>query len=609
MKTLGPYELLRKVGTGGMAEVWSARPAGPGAIGGPHDVLALKLLFPHLAEKPRYRDMFLAEARLSLMLQHPNITHTYHAEATPDPEGGPCFMVMELLEGMTLAQLERGLGKRGQKLPLEVSAYVIGEVLRALEYAHSLRNEAGSTVIHRDVSPQNVMLTTDGQVKLMDFGIARFSTEETTGNFVKGKLQYMPPEQFRRATRKPTVDIFAVGAMLHELIDGRPFRAKIEQEKLFAMVLEGEIPPLKIDPSGVPAELEHLRLGMLAADEGQRTQSAQQALQLLFSWPGYVNASGLLQQLVQRFIPPGSARAVPSGTNAGPGPATSAYAALSTNSSGLHSVGSGMHPAAGSQSGPHTWEGWSQATSPSNAELMGQREAAETLPDGQSQPQTNGAMVAPVTNAGMVATNGEVAPPPAPARSSSPQWRLPVFIGLGVLGVGGLAIAIAAMVLNGPADEAPAKDEAPTMPAAPAEPSPAPAQPAPAEPAPEEPAEPAPEEPAPADEPVVEDEPAIEDEDSAVAPGPVRSDDAAKVRVPVEFVANEFFFVYVKINGRVLTLEPRSRVKLTLGRHTVYMRQKPDDDWVKAGRIHLDEEDGSYRVEMTKPHGLKLVNK
>src|SRR5690606_8902907 len=116
-------------------------------------------------------DMFLAEARLSMMLSHPNIVQVYDAVA----DEHDCYMVMELISGMTLSQFQRALQREGKQLPQHIAAFIIGELLRALSYAHQVRTEAGSVIVHRDVSPQNVMVTAKGEVKLMDFGIARFA--------------------------------------------------------------------------------------------------------------------------------------------------------------------------------------------------------------------------------------------------------------------------------------------------------------------------------------------------------------------------------------------------------------------------------------------------
>src|SRR5690606_30415331 len=131
----------------------------------------------HLAERAEYREMFLGEARLSMQLSHANIVRVFDAVA----HDRDCYMVMELISGMTLSQLTRSLLRGREPLPPVVAAYIVGELLRALSYAHQVRTEAGSVIVHRDVSPQNVMVTSEGQVKLMDFGIARFASQETQG--------------------------------------------------------------------------------------------------------------------------------------------------------------------------------------------------------------------------------------------------------------------------------------------------------------------------------------------------------------------------------------------------------------------------------------------
>ena len=154
-----------------MAEVWSARVVGTHP--GEDRFFAVKLLASHLAERAEYRDMFLAEARLSMMLGHRNIVKVYDAVAADQD----CYMVMELVSGMTLSQFQRALARSMTELPLTLTAYIIGELLRALSYAHSVRTDEGSVIVHRDVSPQNVMVTTEGEVKLMDFGIARFASQ------------------------------------------------------------------------------------------------------------------------------------------------------------------------------------------------------------------------------------------------------------------------------------------------------------------------------------------------------------------------------------------------------------------------------------------------
>ena len=567
---LGPYTLLRQIGTGGMAEVWSARK--PAAMAGADKFVAIKVLAPHLANKPEYREMFLAEARLSMLLNHSNIVQVFDAVDEPPH----CYMVMELIEGMTLAQLERGLGKQREGIPTEVAVYIVAELLRALAYAHAVVLDAGATVVHRDVSPQNVMVTTSGEVKLMDFGIARFASEETQGNFVKGKLQYMPPEQLRKESRKPTIDLFAVGAILHELVDGRRFRGNLDQARLIGMVIQGEVPQLQ-DGIVIPPELDHLRRGLLEADEDRRIQSANDALQLLARWPGYHVATQELAELVQRYVKPAS---------------TSGHFVGFEDSQVVAKPRSGtMHD---SSVGPHPQR---ELSSDSELRRVDPRAAADTQQSGLESTDASLELVSSLQPAPVM--------PPRAAREGLPRWfwaataAMVVFASLGVFA----AVQLAHSKRSGAAA---AKSEA--TPTTPAEPPPTlPAEPPPTLPAapPSEPVEPAPSEAppseAPPSEPLPSKAPPPPTEVGASEPA-----EAVKQLVWVEFVANEFYFVYVRVNGKILTLEPKSRIKLPVGAFTVYLRPDETSEWTKAGRITLDP-DKEYRVEMKKPAGLQLV--
>lgn len=542
-----------------MAEVWSARIVG--VHPGEDQFFAIKLLAPHLAERAEYRDMFLAEARLSMMLGHPNIVRVYDAVA----HERDCYMVMELISGMTLSQFERALQRDHVALPLTVSAFIIGELLRALSYAHQVKTDAGSVIVHRDVSPQNVMVTAGGEVKLMDFGIARFASEETQGSFVKGKLQYMPPEQLRKQTRKPTVDLYAVGAILHELLDGRRFRGKLDQAKLVQMVMHGEVPPMR---HAVPPQIDVVRRGLLEPDENVRIQTARKALGMLVRWPEYREANGDLRELVSRYIEPNSVFVVPEGSKVSSVPE-------------------------GSFSGVPLYGGENQSSS-SDA-MFDPTVAAQTQPTG-SELMTGEVEPELLSASDVVAIS-------APRERRRRGWPVAV---AGVVVAAGLAAMFIVVQSGGsqdadevvapePSPDAPAKvaalDEPPAEPPPPIEPNPTPV-------------------PARAAETGETGETGDElelgetgDEFEAGETG-----DADRVLVPVEFVANEFFFVYVRVGGRMLTLEPRARVQLPVGGHTVYLRASKDEKWQKAGRIKI-EPDQQYRVEMRKPAGLKLVTK
>ncbi len=301
MKQIGPYRLLRRLGAGGMGEVWMAERSG---LGGVSKLVALKLLAPHRIEDAHFRRMFIDEARLSTQLNSSNIVQVFDV----GEDAGSCYMAMEWVDGLNLDQLNAHLRAANEQLSFELAAYIFGEVLKALIYAHDYVF-AGErrTVVHRDVSPQNVMISVTGEVKLMDFGIARMSTEETSGLFVKGKLRYMAPEQLQ-GDRRPTIDLFAAGAILHELLDGRKFRhtARANDAHLMGMSLRGEFEPLGREQ--VPAELEALRAKLLAVKVEDRLPSAREAYRQLTCWPGYRDLRFDLEELVRRFVADDAAR-------------------------------------------------------------------------------------------------------------------------------------------------------------------------------------------------------------------------------------------------------------------------------------------------------------
>ncbi|PRP91461.1 Serine/threonine-protein kinase pkn6 [Enhygromyxa salina] len=293
---IGPYQLIRRLGSGGMGEVWMAQRAG---LGGASKHVALKLLRHDHLDNDKLRLMFLGEARLAMLLNNSNIVQVF--DVGEDEQGG-CYMAMEWVDGLDLAQLTRALWSRGEQLPQPLIAYIIGELLKALACAHDFVHEGKQrTIVHRDVTPHNVMLSVWGEVKIMDFGVARMASEETSGLHAKGKLRYMPPEQLVDEARTPTIDLFTVGGILHELLDGRGFReAVVDEARLFGMVIRGEVDPLRA-PNTVPPELETLRRGLLAAAVEDRIPSARDAHQILARWPGYRDARFELQDLVRQL--------------------------------------------------------------------------------------------------------------------------------------------------------------------------------------------------------------------------------------------------------------------------------------------------------------------
>lgn len=287
---VGQYELVRRIGSGGMADVWMGRRA---SVGGAQKSVAIKFMSARVAADERHRRMFLAEARLSMLMTHSNVVQVFDA----GEDAGRLYLVMEWIDGLNLAQLCELRRREGQgPWPPRLAGYVIGEVLRGLAYAHHLTHEGQPLcVVHRDISPHNVLVSTSGEVKIADFGVARLTTEETSGVHIKGKLRYMAPEHLAGRSREPTVDLYGVGAVLHELLTGTRFRDEADEVDLYGQILGGYVPPLAVP--GVPPELASLREGLLQAEPRQRIPTAARALEYLAAWAGYRNASAELGTL------------------------------------------------------------------------------------------------------------------------------------------------------------------------------------------------------------------------------------------------------------------------------------------------------------------------
>lgn len=291
------YELVRRLGVGGMGEIWAAAKVG---VGGAVKPCAIKVIRREHAEDPYYRRLFVAEGRLSMILGHASIVSVFDVGAI----GRVPFMAMEWIDGVDLDTFRRRVQHAGQGLPMSISdaAHVAGSLLDALGYAHEL-SVAGCEhgIVHRDVSPRNVMITSRGEVKLMDFGLAGVEAEASEGLAprFRGTLRYLSREQARGRPRASS-DLFAVGAILHELLDGRRFRYPHEEEQaLVAAIFEEGIPPLE---RRVPPVIEELRRGLLEPRAELRFRTARRALSTLASWPGHRDRRLQLEELYRRVV-------------------------------------------------------------------------------------------------------------------------------------------------------------------------------------------------------------------------------------------------------------------------------------------------------------------
>lgn len=251
-RRFGRYELITLLARGGMAEVYLARMTG---IAGFSKQLVIKRILPHLTQDPEFVDMFLQEGRISARLNHPNICQVYElGEAN-----GDLFLAMEYLEGISFGELIPRL-PRGDGYELRCAAAVLGQLCEGLHHAHELRDAAGTPtpVIHRDVSPHNLMITVDGVGKLLDFGVCKVLTEgtRTRTGMLKGKLPYMAPEQIRGESVDPRADVFSMGVVLWEALTGERLFQRDSDYQVWRAITEGDIPSITSRRPDLPREID-----------------------------------------------------------------------------------------------------------------------------------------------------------------------------------------------------------------------------------------------------------------------------------------------------------------------------------------------------------------
>ena len=267
-RQLGRYELIAPLGEGGMARVYVAVQRGPIA----NKLVVIKLLREQFTGDEHFVAMFADESRIAVLLNHPNVIHTYESSSTDSHY----YIVMEFLEGKTLAQLIRRVGR--ENFPLETHLWVLCEILAGLNYAHQLGDFGGAplNIVHRDVSPSNILITVRGAVKLLDFGIAKVqgSIVETQHGIIKGKLGYASPEQCLGNKADGRADVYSVGVMLWEALAGkrRPLNeTALATTRAGAAGVETDIAETL---PGVPLALARIVRRALARDPAERFPTA-----------------------------------------------------------------------------------------------------------------------------------------------------------------------------------------------------------------------------------------------------------------------------------------------------------------------------------------------
>lgn len=290
--TFGRYRLLEPLGRGGMAEVYKAKSFG---VEGFEKILVIKRILPELASNQAFVDMFIHEAKLAVRLSHANIVQVFDLGKVGLPPA--YYIAMEYVAGLDLASLLHGCRRRSVALPIGLCVYVAAEIAKGLDHAHRRRDEQMRPlgIVHRDVSPQNVLLSWEGEVKVTDFGIAKArdimedrSDDNKVGQ-LKGKYSYMSPEQARGKQVDARSDIFSLGTVLYEMLAGvNPFGAATPFETL-RRVQAAEFPPLELLRDDIPSELAAIVLRALSKSVDDRFDNAGRLYEDLL---GYMYSSG-----------------------------------------------------------------------------------------------------------------------------------------------------------------------------------------------------------------------------------------------------------------------------------------------------------------------------
>jgi eukaryotic-like serine/threonine-protein kinase len=276
---LGRYELLVPIASGGMAMVWAARLKGTRGF---QKIVAVKTMLPKLSDDASFEQMFLDEASLASQIRHPHVVEILDL----GEQDGVLYLVMEWINGVPLNQLMK-TARRSGGVHLPVAVRIVMQACAGLHAAHELRDPNGQLVglVHRDVSPQNILVSYDGVTKVVDFGVAKATARgggATAAGQVKGKVAYMAPEQIKGDAVDRRIDVFAIGIVLYALTTGKhPFRKDSEAATLYNILEGGPVVPPRMIVPGYPAQLERVVQQALARDPAKRFPTANDLLRAL----------------------------------------------------------------------------------------------------------------------------------------------------------------------------------------------------------------------------------------------------------------------------------------------------------------------------------------
>jgi eukaryotic-like serine/threonine-protein kinase len=267
------YRVIEKLESGGMAEVFRAESTG---LEGFRKQVAIKRVLPHLGRNSKFISMFLDEARLSAQLSHSNCVQVFDIGVRDDAY----FIVMEFVDGANLKSIATAMQKRGRTFPIAAATYVAHEICKGLSYAHDLTDRSGASLhlVHRDVSPANVLVTKHGEVKIVDFGLAKASSqlEPSEPGVIKGKFAYLSPEAALGEEVDCRADIFAVGIILWELLASQRLFTAETDVQILHKVQTAKVPAISEINRNVPPELEGIVHRALARNRHERYSSARE---------------------------------------------------------------------------------------------------------------------------------------------------------------------------------------------------------------------------------------------------------------------------------------------------------------------------------------------
>jgi serine/threonine protein kinase len=267
------YRVIEKLESGGMAEVFRAESEG---LQGFKKQVAIKRVLPHLSEKKKFISMFLDEARLSAHLTHSNCVQVFDIGVGDNAY----FIVMEFVDGANLKSITESLKRQGKEFPVAYAAFIALEICKGLSYAHELRDPSGQDlhIVHRDMSPPNVLITKYGEIKIVDFGLAKANSqlERSEPGIIKGKFSYLSPEAAMGQDVDARTDIFAVGIILWELLTGQRLFMGDSDFQTVKKVQQAHVPSAAGLNPGVPADLDRILAKALARDPNARYRTARE---------------------------------------------------------------------------------------------------------------------------------------------------------------------------------------------------------------------------------------------------------------------------------------------------------------------------------------------